>query len=209
MGKLITFSQISGGNNLISTVNTLAEQLSDQASQITAIRAMIVPIMEQYTLPVSNVTSIVLTNTPNDIPVEVYINGILYLEDEAFIIDRETKTLVWTFTPANGGFDINNSLAEHITIKYSAGIIPENASTLKTLRSDELPTSGSYSTGDIIFRAHPTSAQNIGWICTSGGVGDQCQWAEFGIVDFANIFMVEEENNESSGSSESSEESGS
>ena len=194
--KLINLRQIEGGQNLIAQVNKLINDSGDVESRITAIQNAVFPVYDKIDLSklTASEVNFTLTNEPNAQKVELNINGIIYEEDDAFTVARPTKTLTWTFDNANGGFDIDKDLADHITAKYYTGVLLTNESTVKTLRMDELPKAGTYNTGDMIIKLKPVAASNIGWICTESG--SPGKWIPIGIVDFANTIKVENSSTE-------------
>lgn len=190
--KLINLRQIDGGQALLSQVNDLVSKLGDVNSRITALQNAVFPVKDSIDLTrlTASEVNFTLANEPNAQKVELNINGIIYEEDDAFTVARPAKTLTWTFDNANGGFDIDKNLADHITAKYYTGVLLENDSTVKMLRMDSLPTTGAYTTGDMIIKLAPTTGSNIGWICTKSGTPGT--WIPIGITDFANVLKVED-----------------
>lgn len=190
--KLINLRQIDGGQALLSQVNDLVNKLGDVNSRITALQNTVFPVKDSIDLTklTASEVNFTLANEPNAQKVELNINGIIYEEDDAFTVARPAKTLTWTFDNANGGFDIDKNLADHITAKYYTGVLLENDSTVKMLRMDSLPTTGAYTTGDMIIKLAPTTGSNIGWICTKSGTPGT--WIPIGITDFANVLKVED-----------------
>ena len=190
--KLINLRQIDGGQALLSQVNDLVSKLGDVNSRITALQNTVFPVKDSIDLTALTASEVnfTLANEPNAQKVELNINGIIYEEDDAFTVARPAKTLTWTFDNANGGFDIDKDLADHITAKYYTGVLLENDSTVKMLRMDSLPTTGAYTTGDMIIKLVPTTGSNIGWICTQSGTPGT--WIPIGITDFANVLKVED-----------------
>ena len=63
-------------------------------------------------------TTFTLTKTPNDRLVKMIINHLIYNETEDFTVDRTTKTITWTATAANDGFDIDTELTDKVHILY-------------------------------------------------------------------------------------------
>ncbi len=190
--KLINLRQINGGQALLSQVNDLVSKFGDVNSRITALQNTVFPVKDSIDLTklTASEVNFTLANEPNAQKVELNINGIIYEEDDAFTVARPAKTLTWTFDNANGGFDIDKDLADHITAKYYTGVLLENDSTVKMLRMDSLPTTGAYTTGDMIIKLAPTTGSNIGWICTKSGTPGT--WIPIGITDFANVLKVED-----------------
>ena len=64
------------------------------------------------------VTTFTLTQTPNDKKVVMYINHLAYHEEEDFTVDRVQKTVTWTATAANNGFDIDTELTDAVRFEY-------------------------------------------------------------------------------------------
>ena len=190
--KLINLRQIDGGQALLSQVNDLVSKLGDVNSRITALQNTVFPVKDSIDLTrlTASEVNFTLANEPNAQKVELNINGIIYEEDDVFTVARPAKTLTWTFDNASGGFDIDKDLADHITAKYYTGVLLENDSTVKMLRMDSLPTTGAYTTGDMIIKLAPTTGSNIGWICTKSGTPGT--WIPIGITDFANVLKVED-----------------
>ena len=190
--KLINLRQIDGGQALLSQVNDLVSKLGDVNSRITALQNTVFPVKDSIDLTklTASEVNFTLANEPNAQKVELNINGIIYEEDDAFTVARPAKTLTWTFDNANGGFDIDKNVADHITAKYYTGVLLENDSTVTMLRMDSLPTTGAYTTGDMIIKLAPTTGSNIGWICTKSGTPGT--WIPIGITDFANVLKVED-----------------
>lgn len=63
-------------------------------------------------------TTFTLTKTPNDHLVKMIINHLIYNETEDFTVDRTAKTITWTATAANDGFDIDTELTDKVRILY-------------------------------------------------------------------------------------------
>ena len=59
-----------------------------------------------------------LTQTPNEKKVTMYINHLAYHEDEDFTVDRTKKTVTWTSTADNDGFDIDTDLTDFVRFEY-------------------------------------------------------------------------------------------
>ena len=61
-----------------------------------------------------------MTEDATDREVRIYVNGGVYFEGDYFTVDRKAKTIDWTFTKANGGFDLTSENADKVTVKYYA-----------------------------------------------------------------------------------------
>lgn len=106
-----------------STANSSLEDAQNNAARIDAVQEIIIPVIDEIAVDsAAAVTSFSLTKTPRaDILVEMIVNHTTYLENDAFTVDRENKTVTWTLTAANDGFDINAALTEKVHIKYYSG----------------------------------------------------------------------------------------
>jgi len=54
-------------------------------------------------------TTFRLTYYPEEITIRLFINGVRYEKDVFFYYDFDNKNIVWKFTAANGGFDLDSS----------------------------------------------------------------------------------------------------
>ena len=63
-----------------------------------------------------------MAETPNATPVVVKINGISYSEGDEFTVDRVNKKVVWTYTAANGGFDLVTGMKLEVVYKTTASV---------------------------------------------------------------------------------------
>lgn len=104
----------------ITAQNEARENLKDNINSRLLYQGDIyVPKTQVFTLTDSAVTSFVLNEAPNDGKISLNINGIVYDEEaEAFTVDRSTKTITWTATAANGGFDLTNKITAKIIAHY-------------------------------------------------------------------------------------------
>jgi len=59
-----------------------------------------------------------LSCVPTDDKVRLVLNGVEYVENKHFTVDRSGKKVTWTYTAANGGFDVNEALADEVKIVY-------------------------------------------------------------------------------------------
>ena len=55
---------------------------------------------------------------PTDDKLMMSVNGVVYAEDTHFTVDRSAKKVVWTYTAANGGFDLNSALTDSVKLVY-------------------------------------------------------------------------------------------
>ena len=94
--------------------------LSEKAARaaIDAIKTNIGKAVEDSIAVTAPTTTFTLTKTPNDRLVKMIINHLIYNEAEDFTVDRTAKTLTWTATAANDGFDIDTKLTDKVHILY-------------------------------------------------------------------------------------------
>ena len=86
--------------------------------------ALINAVVDVRDVPVvsSNQVDFSLSEVPNATLVVMKINGISYTEGEDFTVNRPAKTLAWTNTDANGGFDILNTMKIEILYKKTNAV---------------------------------------------------------------------------------------
>jgi hypothetical protein len=69
------------------------------------------------------------------------INHLTYHENEDFLMDRETQIATWSFTAANGGFDINENLADAVRFEYFVDAnVKKNTAPVEQPQGDDTPT---------------------------------------------------------------------
>lgn len=184
----------SAGTETDSKIQNLADRL-------TGVESVCVPVIETFTISSADVptTTFNLKSTPNSSLVKMYINSLMYLENQEFTVDRETKTITWTYvssgsvaTDTNDGFDITTALTDKVTVEYHTGELVSNTSALKVLHSDTIPTVGDFKVGDMVFRVTPISTSNLGWICSKAGKDTAAEWTTFGVVDFEHTIYPSE-----------------
>ena len=203
---LLNLRQIEGGVDLVTlrTEFTALQQsvtsaLNNQSERMSVIEANQHYVVEHINVPSSAttanpMTTITLTGVPSTLPVELFINTSYFVEGiGAFTVDRtaDPVTITWTFTAASNGFDITHDEVDEIIVRYRTN--PANAvvsSVVAVYHSDSIPTQGTFNVGDMVYRIHPISASNLGWICSTAGTGTNAVWLPFGIVDFENIMTV-------------------
>ncbi len=78
-----------------------------------------VPKTQVFELSEAPTVEFVLDEKPNGSRISMNVNGIVYDEEaDAFIIDRDTKTITWIGGPDNGGFDLTTNVARKVIIHY-------------------------------------------------------------------------------------------
>lgn len=78
-----------------------------------------VPKTQVFELSDVPTVEFILDEKPNGSRVSMNVNGIVYDEEaDAFIIDRDTKTITWIGGPDNGGFDLTTNVARKIIVHY-------------------------------------------------------------------------------------------
>lgn len=94
----------SAVKSLTTRVDTIEDILDD------------IETKDKIILNPSNPNEIILANLPNHREITVFVNGIEYLEGEAFVADRANKKVTWTFTYDNDGFDLDSEF--NIRVHY-------------------------------------------------------------------------------------------
>lgn len=163
--------------------NASTNAITNQAERISALESMIAPVEEKFAISEATAkTSFALAKAPNNTLVKATINHMVYVEGDDFTVDRTAKTVTWTLTAANHGFDITPDLTDAVLFSYHTGEAVANTSTVTILHQDAIPTTGTYKVGDMVFRLTPVSTSNEGWICTKAGTPGE--WMTFGVIDF-------------------------
>lgn len=174
--------------------NALASVDANLSERITAVEKIVTPIHDKFAVTAETATtSWTLSATPNASLVKMYINHMIYVEGDDFTVDRATKAVTWTLTAAAGGFDITggtNGITDSVRFEYQSGSIIANASTITILHQNEVPTTGTYKVGDMVYKTSPVTGGNIGWVCTKAGTPGT--WMEIGVADFAHTIYVTE-----------------
>lgn len=96
------------GPNVKSAIRELHEVITGLENRVDLIEEMLDDVYEVerlYVDPTSR-NQFQLLYIPNDRQVILKINGVDYLENSAFTVDRPNKKLTWNFTESNGGFDL-------------------------------------------------------------------------------------------------------
>lgn len=80
-----------------------------------------VPRTQQDSItPTANQTSFTLTKKPTANLVKLLVNGLYYVENKEFTVNRTTKKVTWTYTSSNNGFNFeatDSLLFEYETIE--------------------------------------------------------------------------------------------
>lgn len=177
---LASFSKFDG---LDSKITTISERVS-------GVEALIVPVKESFqiegTVPT---TTFSLTQVPNNMEVQALVNGVMYLENDAFTIDRENKMLTWN---SEIGFELTEDLTDELIIYYHVGSMVNNTDTVTILHMDNIPTTGNFKVGDMVYRITPVPNANVGWICSKAGTAQSAVWTTFGVTDFEHTVYIEE-----------------
>lgn len=137
------------------------------------------------------ISEFILDDVPNTVKVTLNINSFVYEEESgAFTVDRDNKKVTWLATASNGGFDLVNTVADKVIVRYFTGTATINQVVNKILSGTAIPTTGTYNVGDRIYKTTPVVGECEGWICTANGTPGT--WVEFGIVDIKSAISVED-----------------
>lgn len=165
---LIDFSQIKGGKQVLTDIagkfekanvvktttdrsaadyefsdeRVLSEAMVEQ--KLANVAASQVKHVDDTIILNASLGSAVTTFTCSAVPTEnkliMVMNGINYVEDDDTLsVNRETKTVTWLFTAANGGFDINAALTDEVHLVY---LTLDQTSTGGTVTGDNGGNSG-------------------------------------------------------------------
>jgi hypothetical protein len=95
-------SAMTGDINALKNINNELDQRLDLLENESESK-----VIDTLTFVPTNPTQFILRDIPDDKrTVELEVNGIGYDENDAFTVNRLSKILTWTFTDANGGFDL-------------------------------------------------------------------------------------------------------
>ena len=130
---LLNMQQVKNGKQLVEKVNNSfdksavinewSEIPSDdlvpseallESKVLTTIASIAAQVEEPVTIT-EQTNTIVLNDTPTDSKVVLVVNGVNYQEDNAFTVDRATKTLTWT-----GDFPLTPDTVDKATVVYMA-----------------------------------------------------------------------------------------
>lgn len=187
--SLMKLKQIEGGLLLSKDVADLKSFKSSIAGAIESLRQRTQVVNDTITLAEFTAPNLIkITDEPNENDVEVWINGVRYLENKDFDVNREEKVITWKTTSdiQFSGDNKNIYLDEdEVIVKYFiGGQVVSGVATQRIFHQNNIPTvptSGvTYEQGDIIFKINITVGSNVGWVCTEGGeIG---KWHPFGEV---------------------------
>lgn len=108
---LINFRQIEKGVQLQNDVASLkgsVEQLNNLIERMEVIDVSGEGAKTAFTL----------SGKPTDDKVILLVKGVNYVEGIAFTVDRDAKTITWTATEADGGFDISSDWVNRVIAIY-------------------------------------------------------------------------------------------
>ncbi len=138
---LIDFTQVKGGKTVMNQVNNLVAKTDVVTAEKVGVgapaddkvmsEAAVVQRLEtvqagfsrqaedEVTVEGAQATTEFSTScVPTDDKLAMSVNGVVYVEDKHFTVDRSGKTVTWTYTAANGGFDLNEALADSVKFVY-------------------------------------------------------------------------------------------
>ena len=167
--KLINFRQIDGGMSLVAKVKELSAYNVYTTTLVNALKQTVFPVKEKIDLsdfddPKSPATEFVLTNQPASQDVELFINGIMYEEGDAFEVNRAEKKITWVFNSTANGFDLYNEVTDAMTAKYFINVVADKKLKHKVILNQTIPTEGTFVEGDIVLRSQADKENKIGWI---------------------------------------------
>ncbi len=138
---MIDFTQIKNGKKVVDQVNGFVAKIDvvdaehvgtgtpadDKILSEAAVEARLSTVQAGFSRHMvdeivmegaSAVTEFATSCVPTDDKLVLSINGLNYVEGKHFTVDRAGKTVTWTYTAANGGFDLNSALADNIKLVY-------------------------------------------------------------------------------------------
>jgi len=119
-------------SNLAIAVNNALTDARNNADRIDDILDVYKPVVETVTVDSANaVTTFNLTSTPTDTLVKMYINGVVYFENDEFTVDRQNNTVTWSFAASDqpghiegvDGFTITNAVTNKVRFEYFTGTV--------------------------------------------------------------------------------------
>jgi len=177
-----------------SRFDELNSKITQVSERVSGVESLVIPVKESF--PITGNTEVetfTLSQIPNNMEVQININGFIYLENGPFTVDRETKEVTWN--KGDIGFGITGEITDEVNVYYHVGTMVNNTSTVTILHMDNIPTTGTYKVGDMVYRITPIPNVNTGWICTKAGVANVAggaEWTTFGITDFEHTVYIEE-----------------
>ena len=138
---LIDITQIKGGKAVVDQVNNLVAKSDVVTTEKVGVgapaddkvmsEAAVVQRLETVQAGFSRqaedevvvegaqaVTEFTTSCVPTDDKLAMSVNGVFYVEDKHFTVDRSTKKVTWTYTATNGGFDLNEALTDSVKFVY-------------------------------------------------------------------------------------------
>lgn len=116
--KAVAIAISNAAINIKNEINTNIINVNDR---LEALEGMVEKIEKIAIIEQEAKTQFLLSEIPNEIAVELDINGVDYHENEAFTVDRQGKTVTWIATKAEGGFDITPRLTPMVRVIYKIG----------------------------------------------------------------------------------------
>ena len=174
-----------------SRFDELNSKITQIRERLSGVETLMLPVKESFAVTgTSEVSSFTLTQVPNNMEVQININGFTYLENNQFTVDRTTPEITWNKVDA--GFAITGEITDEVNVYYHVGTAVSNPDTVQILHMDNIPTTGSYNVGDMVYRITPIPNVNAGWICSKAGTAQTAEWMTFGVIDFEHTVYIEE-----------------
>ncbi len=138
---MIDFTQIKNGKNVVDQVNGLVAKTDvvdeahagtgtpadDKVLSEAAVEARLSTVKAGFSRHAedevvlegaSATTEFNVSCVPTDDKLVLSVNGVVYVEDKHFTVDRSAKKVTWMYTAANGGFDLNEALTDNVKLVY-------------------------------------------------------------------------------------------
>ena len=138
---LIDFTQIKGGKAVVDQVDNLVAKTDvvttenvdsavasdDKVMSEAAVEARLSTVQAGFSRQAEDevvvngaqaTTEFSTSCVPTDDKLAMSVNGVVYVEDKHFTVDRSAKKVTWTYTATNGGFDLNEALTDSVKLVY-------------------------------------------------------------------------------------------
>ncbi len=138
---MIDFNQIKNGKNVVDQVNGLVAKTDvvdeahagtgtpadDKVLSEAAVEARLSTVKAGFSRHAedevvlegaSATTEFNVSCVPTDDKLVLSVNGVVYVEDKHFTVDRSAKKVTWMYTARNGGFDLNEALTDRVKLVY-------------------------------------------------------------------------------------------
>ena len=189
---MIDFNQVRNGKNVVDQVNGLVAKTDvvnaehagvgtpadDKVLSEAAVEARLSTVKAGFSRHAedevvlegaSATTEFNVSCVPTDDKLVLSVNGVNYTEDKHFTVDRSAKTVTWTYTAANGGFDLNKALADNVKFVYltrepAAPAIVYADHCLGMVLVQEGNKSGTWARVDRDFNIVPFDAAHGTWV---------------------------------------------